>query len=198
MSGAGYMLRGMTVTSRGSGALEASYSAGTAHFIPPAHPAAIDLEDWLEARTPPGAPTVTVLPPGARTPVRLPQVSRPVAPASPHRSRPLAAAVQAAYMHDIEGLSPRRLVISGAFDFTAERTARQHVRDGRTAAAALGAWPWAALDGQPLPRNWWADRHFALALQRWAIGELHPLAVGGAVHTLRPRRYTAAARLPVA
>jgi hypothetical protein len=54
------------------------------------------------------------------------------------------------------------------------------------------------VDGKPLPRNWWADREFALALQEWSVGELHPLAVSPVVQRLRPRRYTAAVRLPVA
>lgn len=191
----------METTGRRSGAaIEASFSAGTAHFIPPAHPAEIDFSAWLEERTAPGAPTLAVLPPGARHTLHLPRLRAAVPPVAPRgpRRRPSAPAFQAAYMHDIERLSPRRLIATGRFEFATERTARQHVRDGRLVAAALGAWPWAVIDGQPLPRNWWADRHFALALQGWAVGELHPLAVGGAVHTLRPRRYTAAARLPVA
>ena len=25
------------------------------------------------------------------------------------------------------------------------------------------------MDGKPLPRNWWADRDFALALEAWAM-----------------------------
>src|SRR5688572_4794585 len=191
----------MDTTSRRSGAaIEAAFSRGTAHFMPSAHPAEIDFRSWLEERTAPGAPTLAVLPPGARVPLHLPRLREAVPPVSSRgpRRRPWASAFQAAYMHDVGRLSPRRLIVSGGFEFVTERAARQHVRDGRLVAAALGAWPWAVVDGQALPGNWWADRHFALALQRWAVGELHPLAVGGVVHTLRPRRYTAAARLPVA
>jgi hypothetical protein len=106
--------------------------------------------------------------------------------------------VHAAYLADVEGISPRRLVESGLFDFPSERSARHHIRDGRLTAADLGAWPWAVVEGKPLPRNWWADREFALALQEWSVGELHPLAVSPAVQRLRPRRYTAVVRLPVA
>lgn len=182
-------------------ALEASFSAGTAHFIPSAHPAELDFRAWLEDRAAPGAATLAVLPPGARAAIHLPRLRPPALPEAPRRGRRrrgFAPAFHAAYVHDVEGLSPRALVASGRFEFVTERAARHHVRDGRMVAACLGAWPWAALDGQPLPRNWWADRHFALALQRWAVGELHPLAVSAAVQTLRPRRYTAAARLPVA
>ena len=189
-----------TVTSPGA-ALEASFSAGTAHFIAPAHPAELNFRGWLEERTAPGAPTLPVAPPGARIAVHLPQIRPPALPPAPRRGRRRrgsAPAFHAAYIHDVEGLSPRALVASERFEFVTERAARHHVRDGRHAASCLGAWPWAVVDGGPLPRNWWADRHFALALQRWAVGELHPLAVGGAVQTLRPRRYTAAARLPVA
>jgi len=138
----------------------------------------MDFRAWLTARSPAGAPTVAVLAPGARSPIRLPQI-RP-AVASPtrriRRRRGSAPAVHAAYLVDVEGISPRRLVTSGLFDFGTDRSARHHVRDGRLTAADLGVWPWAVTDGKPLPRNWWADRDFALALQEWSIGELHWLA----------------------
>ena len=138
----------------------------------------MDFRAWLAARTPAGAPSVAVLAPGARSPIWLPQI-RP-AVASParrmRRRRGSAPAVHAAYLVDVEGVSPRRLVTSGLFDFGTDRSARHHVRDGRLTAADLGVWPWAVVDGKPLPRNWWADRDFALALQEWSIGELHWLA----------------------
>jgi hypothetical protein len=175
--------------------------AGTAWFIPPAPPAELDFRAWLQERTPPGAPTVPVLALGARAQVHLPQVRPPAMPSSPpqgRKRRGFAPAFHAAYLHDVDGLSPRRLIASGLFDLVTERAARQHVRDGRLAAAWLGAWPWAVADGQALARNWWVDRHFALALQRWAVGELRLVGAGDAVHALEPRRYAAAARLPVA
>jgi hypothetical protein len=189
------------MATRPGATVEASFSAGTAYFVAPAHPAELNFKGWLEARTPPGAPTLEVLPPGTGVRVRLPQLRPPALPQAHRRGRRhrgLALAFHAAYMHDVGALGPRRLIASGLFDFTTDRAARHHVRDGRLTAAALGVWPWAVTDGQPLPRNWWADRHFALALQQWAVGELHPLAVGGAAQTQRPRRYTAAARLPIA
>jgi hypothetical protein len=100
--------------------------------------------------------------------------------------------VHVAYLADIEGKSPRQIAASGLFDFSSERIARQHIRDGRLTAADLGAWPWAVVDGKALPRNWWADRDFALALQEWAV------AIGATVQRLRPRRRTATAQLPIA
>jgi hypothetical protein len=156
---------------------------------------------WLGERTPPGGDTIALLAPGAGSPLRLPRIRPPVAsPTSrgSRRRRGSAPAVHAAYLADVEGVSPRQLAASDLFDFSSQRDARQHVRDGRLTAADLGAWPWAVVGGKPLPRNWWADREFALALQEWATGELHPLAVSSVVQRLRPRRYTAAARLPVA
>ena len=89
--------------------------------------------------------------------------------------------MHAAYLVDVEGVSPRRLVTSSLFDFGTDRSARHHVRDGRLTAADLGMWPWAVIDGKPLPRNWWADRDFALALQKWSIGELYWLADSAAL-----------------
>lgn len=137
----------------------------------PAPPAELNFRDWLAERTAPGAPTLAVVPPGARLAVHLPQVRPAIFPEPLGRRRRAAApAFHAAYMHDVEGLSPRRLVASGLFDFVTERAARHQVRDGRLVAAALGLWPWAVVDGRPLPRNWWADRHFSLALERWAAG----------------------------
>lgn len=181
-------------------ALEASLS-GTAHFVPPASPPELDFAAWLAERTPPDAPTVALLPPGARTPLWMPRIRPAVPSPTPRfgrRRRGSAPSVHAAYLVDVEGRSPRQLVESGLFGFRTERSARQHVRDGRLTAADLGAWPWAVVDGKPLPRNWWADRHFALALEEWAVGELRPRAVREQAQHRRPRRYTAAARLPVA
>lgn len=195
------MLRFMEAMTSHSAAREASFSRGTAHFVPPVPPSELNFGAWLAERTPAEAPTVTVLAPGAGSPLRLPRI-RPAVPSPSswlgRRRRGSAPAVHAAYLVDVEGVSPRRLAASGYFDFGSERSARHHIRDGRLTAADLGAWPWAVVDGKPLPRNWWADREFALALQEWAMGELHPLAVSAVVQHLRPRRYTAAARLPVA
>ena len=153
----------------------------------------MDFARWLRERTPPDAPTVSVLAPGARSPVRAaadPARRHPPTSRRFRRQRGSAPAVHAAYLVDVEGVSPRRLVSSGLFDFSSDRSARHHVRDGRLTAADLGAWPWAVVDGKPLPRNWWADLDFALALQEWAGA---PTAT---VQRLRPTRYTAAARLP--
>src|SRR5687767_9167851 len=176
-------------------AAEASPSPRTAHFVPPVPPSEMNFAAWLAERTPAWAPTVRVLVPGARSVLHLPRI-RPAVPPPPsrrsRRRRGAAPAVHAAYLADVEGISPRRLVESGLFDLSSERSARHHVRDGRLTAAALGAWPWAVVDGKPLPRNWWADRDFALALQQWASDELHPPEVSPVVHDLRPRRYTAA------
>ena len=161
----------------------------------PAPPAELDFGAWLADRTPAGAPVVTVLPPGARSPVQLPRIRPAIAsPASllGRRRRGSAPAVHVAYLADIEGESPRQIAESGLFDFSSERSARQHIRDGRLTAADLGAWPWAGVDGKALPRNWWADRDFALALQEWAV------AIGATVQRLRPRRRTATAQLPIA
>ena len=103
------------------------------------------------------------------------------------RRRGSAPAVHAAYLVDVEGVSPRRLVSSGLFDFSSDRSARHHVRDGRLTAADLGAWPWAVVDGKPLPRNWWADRDFALALQEWAGAPSATCSVCGRAATPRRR-----------
>ena len=151
--------------------LEAPFRARTAHFIPPVPPYDFDFGRWLAERTPLGAPTVAIGPPGALSPIELPQIRPAVASPSSwlgRKRRGSAPAVHAAYLHDVAGMSPRQLVRSGFFDFTTERSARHYVRDGRLTAADLGAWPWAVIDGRPLPRNWWADREFALALQVWA------------------------------
>jgi hypothetical protein len=182
-------------------ALEAPFSSGTADFVPPVPPSEMNFAAWLADRTPAWAATVRVLVPGAPSVLHLPRIRPAVAPPPSHRSRRRrgsAPAVHAAYLADVEGISPRRLAESGLFDFPSERIARHHVRDGRLTAARLGAWPWAVVDGKPLPRNWWADREFALALQKWALGDLHPPEVSPEAQDLRPRRYTAAARLPVA
>ena len=156
---------------------------------------------WLAERTPVGAATVPLLPPSARSAVRLPQL-RPAVPSPSawlgRRRRGSAPAVHTAYLADVQGITPRQLSASGLFDFASERAARQHIRDGRLTASDLGAWPWAVLDGKPLPRNWWADRDFALALEAWATEGGDLVAAHAVVQQLRARRYTAAARLPVA
>ena len=177
------------------------FSPGTAYFVPPLPPSELDFAGWIAERTPAGAETLTLTAPGAETPIRLPRIRPAVeSPTSffGRRRRGSAPAVHAAYLADVHGLSPRALAESGQFPFTTERAARQHIRDGRLTAADLGAWPWAVVDGKALPRNWWADRDFALALEEWALGELHWLAGTPAVQALPARRYTAAARLPVA
>jgi len=178
-----------------------SFNPGTAYFVPPRPPAEIDFASWLAERTPAGAGTLALLAPGAEAPVRLPCI-RPAIPSPTsffgRRRRGSAPAVHAAYLADVHGRSPRDLAESGEFGFTTERAARQHIRDGRLTAADLGTWPWAVVDGKALPRNWWADRDFALALQEWALGELHWLAHSPDAEPLHPQRYTAAARLPVA
>ncbi|HYH59806.1 MAG TPA: hypothetical protein VD790_11410 [Thermoleophilaceae bacterium] len=137
------------------------------HFVLPAPPGELDLARWLYERTPMAAPTVRLLPAGAHRPLELPQVRASSTPG--HRSRRaragLAHAVHAAYLVDMNGLAPRELVGS---PIRTERGVRQHLRDGRHALGALGAWPWAVVDGGPLPRNWWADRDFAAALAEWA------------------------------
>jgi hypothetical protein len=155
-------------------------SAEAAYFLPPVAPSEFDFERWLVERTPAGAPTLAIRAPGARHPLELPQIRAAVpSPRSwrGRRRRGCAAAVHAAYLADIAGLSPRELIRSGFFDFTTDRAARHHVRDGRLTAADLGAWPWAVVDGKPLQRNWWGDHLFALALQTWAerkTGRLAP------------------------
>ena len=182
-------------------ASEGLFSPGTAYFVPPLPPPELDFAAWLAERTPAGAATLSVMVPGTRVPICLPCIRAAIpSPTSffGRRRRGSAPAVHAAYLADVHGLSPRALASSGQFAFTTERAARQHIRDGRLTAGDLGAWPWAVVDGKALPRNWWADRDFALALQEWALGELHWLADSPAVEPLRPRRYTAAARLPVA
>jgi hypothetical protein len=182
-------------------AAEGSFSPVTAHFVPPVPPSEMDFAAWLAERTPAWAATVRMLVPGGRSVLHLPRIRPAVASAPSRRSRKRrgsAPAVHAAYLADVEGISPRQLVESRLFDFSSERSARHHVRDGRVTAAHLGAWPWAVVDGKPLPRNWWADREFALALQEWSLGDLQPPEVSPTVQRLRPRRYTAAARLPVA
>lgn len=182
-------------------AAETSFSANLAHFVPPVPPSEMNFAAWLAERTPGWAATVRLLVPGGRSVLHLPRIRPAVARPPSRRSRRRrgsAPAVHAAYLADVEGISPRQLVESGLLDFPNERSARHHVRDGRVTAADLGAWPWAVVDGKPLPRNWWADREFALALQDWSMGDLQPPEVSPTVQRMRPRRYTAAARLPVA
>jgi hypothetical protein len=139
------------------------------HFVPADHPGELDFRGWLDGRTPPGAPAVVVCAPGGRGPLRLPQVRPAVlSPASARgrRRRGLAPALHAACLVDIDGFTHRQLHHAGLF--STERSARQHARDGRFVGSELGLWPWAVVGGQALPRTWWLDERFALALQRWA------------------------------
>jgi hypothetical protein len=151
-------------------AREAFFGAGTAYFTLPAAPAELDFGGWLAERTPAGAACVALLPPGTGSPVLLPRIRQAV-PSSPSRLgrrwRGSAPAVHAAYLVDVKDFSPRQLAGSRLFGFSTERSARLHVRDGRLTASDLGAWPWAVVDGKPLPRNWWTGRDFAVALQQW-------------------------------
>ena len=161
-------------------------------FVPPAPPSDMDFARWLRERTPPDAPTILILAPGARSAVELPQIRPAVTTPTSRRfrrRRGSAPAVHAAYLADVEGISPRRLVSSGLFNFSSDRTARHHVRDGRLTAADLGVWPWAVVDGKPLPRNWWVDPDLR-ARPRGMGGRAHrhraasaaePLHRGGAV-----------------
>ena len=189
------------MTTNGFGRPEAPFSHGAGDFAPPIPPWELDFGAWLAERTPTGAATVPLAPPGLRSAVRLPQL-RPAVPSPSswlgRRRRGTAPAVHAAYLADVKDISPRRLAASSFFDFGSERSARQHIRDGRLTASDLGAWPWAVVDGKTLPRNWWADRDFALALEAWAmeVGDL--VAAHAVVQQLRARRHTAAARLPAA
>ena len=172
---------------------------GFTYFMPPSAPSAFDFGAWLAKRTPAGAPTVAVLAPGSRSPVHLPRVRD--AAASPkslfgRRRRGSAPALHAAYLADIAGLSSREIVQAGWLGLTTERAVRQHIRDGRLTAADLGMWPWAVVNGRPLPRNWWADRDFALALSDWAVGTLTPPEVEPVVRRVSSR--VPRARLPIA
>ena len=124
------------------------------------------------------APTVVVMmPPGADAPIPLPRIREAIpSPTSRfgNRWRGSAPAVHAAYLADVQGMTPRQIAASAGFPFTTDRAARQHIRDGRLTASDLGAWPWAVVDGKSLPRNWWADRVFALALEQWAAQQNGP------------------------
>jgi hypothetical protein len=178
-----------------------SFTRGAAHFVPPEAPWELDFTAWIAERTPAGAAAVALRPPGTRSGVRLPQLRPPIPSPSARigrRRRGTAPAVHTAYLADIGGVSPRQMAASGVFDFATERSARQHIRDGRLTLSDLGVWPWAVVDGKPLPRNWWADRDFALALEAWAMEGDDLVAARAVVRQLRARRYTAAARLPVA
>jgi hypothetical protein len=144
-----------------------------AAFVPPVHPGEFDFAAWLDERAPVGAMTLEVAPPGGRA-MRLPVVRPPALPPAPRRGRRrlgAAPALHAAFLVDLAGLTHRELARSRKFEFTTERAARQHVRDGRFVAAELGLWPWAVVGGQPLARSWWVDERFASALRRWAGGE---------------------------
>jgi len=174
-------------------------AGGTAYFVPPLPPSQLDFAAWLAERTPPHAATVALMPPGPHGPIYLPRVREAIASPTSffgRRRRGSAPAVHAAYLADVLGVRARELAQSGQFPFSTERGARHHIRDGRLTAADLGAWPWAVVEGKPLSRNWWADDTFALALGEWAIADqlvsVRPMAESA------PRRYTAAARLPVA
>jgi hypothetical protein len=166
--------------------LEAAHEAAAAELVPPAHPGEIDFSRWLRARTPAGAPTLEVSAPGARAPLALPRI-RPAAltPAGRRgrRRRGAAPALHAAFLIDIEGLTPLQLARSALLGHATERSARQHARDGRFVAAELGLWPWAVVGGQALHRAWWADARFALALTSWAL-EPRPPEVEPAVRRL--------------
>ena len=129
----------------------------------------------------PSGPTVAVMPPGADAPIPLPRIRDAVpSPTSRfgNRWRGSAPAVHAAYLADVEGMTPRQIAASGRFPFATERAARQHIRDGRLTASDLGAWPWAVVDGKSLPRNWRAGRDFGLALQQWAGQQNGPASAG--------------------
>ncbi len=180
-------------------ALEAPCRHAAAHFVPPVPPSEMKFGAWLAERTPAWAATVRDAGrAGARSGCTSPGSGRPSPAARP--AQPPAARLRPGGPRGLPGRrrghQPAALAESGLFDFSSERSARQHVRDGRLTAADLGAWPWAVVDGKPLPRNWWADGTFALALGEWAIAG-QSLTV---VRAMRPgaRRYTAAVRLPIA
>ena len=158
-------------------ALEAPLRVGEGPFVLAAPPAEFDFGRWLAEQIPAGAPVVTVRPPGTHPPLHFPRIRPAVASPRPllgRGRRGSAPAVHAAFLADIEAHTPREIAKSGLFDFTSDRSARQHIRDGRLTAADLGTWPWAVVDGKSLPRNWWADRLFALALGEWALGHVPP------------------------
>ena len=172
------------------------------YFTPPGPPSELDFGAWLAERTPPGAETAALKPPEERSRLLLPRI-RAAAPSPTsrfrYRQRGSAPAVQAAYLADVARLSPREIAEKGLLGLTTERAVRQYIRDGRLTAADLGLWPWAVVEGKALPRNWWADRDFALALRDWAVGTLAPPEVEPVVRRLssQPRR-PVAARLPIA
>jgi len=172
---------------------------GFSHFMPPSAPPAFDFGAWLTERTPAGAQTVAVMAPGSGSLLYLPRVrDAALSPKSllGRRRRGSAPALHAAYLANIAGLSSREIVKAGRLGLTTERAVRQHIRDGRLTAADLGVWPWAVVDGKALPRNWWADRDFALALRAWAVGKLAPPEVEPAVRRVPSR--VPRARLPIA
>src|SRR5687768_6237885 len=173
---------------------------GFSYFMPPSAPSELDFAVWLAERTPPGAATVAFMPPGAPSVSHLPRI-RDAAPSPSsffnRRRRGSAPAVHTAYLVDIAGMTPRELAETDSLGFTTERAARQHIRDGRLTAADLGVWPWAVVDGKPLPRNWWADRDFAVALRDWAVAKIAAPEVEPTVRRVSPDR-VARARLPIA
>ena len=171
-------------------------------FAPAGHPSDVDFRGWLARRTPPDAPTLVISLPGARAPLRLPQLRTPaLAPARRRgrRGRGLAPALHAACLVDIEGLTHRQIAASGLLGFGTERAARQHARDGRFVASELGLWPWAAVGGRSLPRAWWLDEVFAEALKRWAteirVPEVEP-AVGAWPARRRAKPASSSCRTP--
>src|SRR6186713_2485855 len=114
------------LTARAAGR-QGPLNPGTAYFVPVLPPSELNFAAWLAERTPAGAGTLTVMAPGAETPVRLPCI-RPAVPSPTsffgRRRRGSAPAVHAAYLADVQGLSPRALASSGQFAFTTERAAR--------------------------------------------------------------------------
>src|SRR5687767_8233167 len=107
------MLRAMEALTAHPAAPRGLFTPGTAYFVPPAPPSEIDFAAWLAERTPAGAATVAVRPPGMHfSPVLFPRIRQAV-PSSPswlgRRRRGSAPSVHAAYMVDVEGFSPRQL-----------------------------------------------------------------------------------------
>lgn len=157
-----------------------------------------DLERWLWIVTPRGAPVVPVLLSSVQEAVAAPllgqnaqSLARTIADRlpvgihrepglpDPKRARPRWG-IEAAWMHDIRGLSEdeiagglgrmtnadRRRVEDG--DDRRSRTGRRYVTSGRHQLAELGAWPW-TLSGENgmLPARWWEAERFARALAAW-------------------------------
>jgi hypothetical protein len=47
------------------------------------------------------------------------------------------------------------------------RAARNWIAKGRRGLAAIGAWPWALVPAGKLPRDWYREPRFAVALAAW-------------------------------